>query len=145
MKIQTKYFGETEIEESKILHFPVGLPAFEDIHDFIMIDLPDNPSFLCLQSTMKAGVAFLLIHPWDFFPDYDIDIPDDDLEELEIGRKEQVLVLATVTIPQDPDQMTANLLAPIIINTETMKGKQVVLHDSPYSEKHPLFPEREAV
>ena len=37
--------------------------------------------------------------------------------------------------------LTANLIAPIVINARTRKGKQIVLDRSPYTTKHRLFPQ----
>jgi flagellar assembly factor FliW len=143
--ISTKYFGETEIDDSRIITFPNGLPAFEDIKEYVLLELPGNNLFHCLQSISHPEVAFLLIRPWSFFSDYDIELPKSDLEELGIAKQEQVAIYNIVTIPADAKKMTANLLGPIVINNETLKAKQVILHDSGYSTKHLLFPEREAV
>ncbi len=145
MVINTKYFGETEIDDSRIISFPNGLPAFEEIKEFVLLDLPGNSCFHCLQSIRHPEIAFLLIRPWSFFNDYDIELPRSELEELGITKQEQVAVYNIVTIPADAKKMTANLLGPIVINNETLVAKQVILHDSGYSTKHLLFPEREAV
>lgn len=145
MIINTKYFGEIEIDESKKITFAKGLPAFEEIKEYVLIDLPDNPVFHCLQSTKQSEVAFLVIQPWDFFHDYDIDIPQEDLEELEINKKEQVLIYNILTIPKDINNMTANLLGPIVINIENLKGKQVILPQEDYHTKHPLIEIKEEV
>ena len=37
--------------------------------------------------------------------------------------------------------MTANLLAPVIINTKNLKGKQIILDDKRYKTKHYILEE----
>lgn len=139
MLIETKYFGKIEIDENKIITFPKGLPAFEDSKEFSLLTLPENNLYFCLQSIEHPEVAFFLIHPWDFFSEYDIHIPHDDLEELSIENKGQVQVYNIITIPQNPDNISANLLGPIVINRDVMKAKQIILHESEYHTKHPLL------
>jgi flagellar assembly factor FliW len=48
-------------------------------------------------------------------------------------------VYAVATIPEDPNKATLNLMAPIVINDRVRCGKQVILHESKYSVKHPLL------
>ncbi len=145
MVLQTKFFGEIEIEKEKLISFPQGLPGFDNLKEFAIINLPDDSPFFCLQSVDSPEIAFLLIKPWDFFTDYDINIPDEDLAEIKVKRPEQVLVYNILTIPEQIDKMTANLLGPIIINREDLIGKQVILNDSKYTTKHLLFKQREVV
>lgn len=145
MIINTKYLGKIQIDSNKILSFPQGIPAFEDQKEFILINLPDNPIFRCLQSTQDPEIAFLVISPWDFFPDYDIHISKEELKDLDIQRSEEVGLYNIVTIPQDSSKMTANLMGPIVINLNNLKGKQVILHQEIYHTKHLLFPEKERV
>ena len=142
--IDTKYFGKTEIDENQIITFPKGLPAFEDHKEFSLLALPENSLYYCLQSTTQPDIAFLLIDPWDFFPKYDIHIPQVDLKELSIENQEQVQVYNIITIPQNPNDMSANLLGPIVINKATLRAKQIILHESEYHTKHFLL-KREAV
>ena len=73
-----------------------------------------------------------------------MDITEEDLEELSIKKQEEVQVYNIVTIPHDPKEMTVNLMAPIIINTSNLRGKQIVLNESEYGTKHPLL-KKEAV
>ncbi|MBI4795587.1 MAG: flagellar assembly protein FliW, partial [Deltaproteobacteria bacterium] len=50
-------------------------------------------------------------------------------------------LLVILTIPQGlPQDMTANLMGPLLINLANRRGKQLVLESSPYSHKHPVLP-----
>ena len=133
-KITTTRFGEIEEDESKIVHFAAGLPAFEDEHEFIIIP------YVFLQSVTTPDLAFLMAIPFIFFPDYEFRLEDDVLESLALERQEDLLLYTLLTIPgKDIREMTANLLAPIVINSRTNEGCQIVLDKSGYCTKHKLF------
>ena len=142
MKINTKFFGEIEIEECAIINFPKGLLGFEDLKEYIVLDIP-NGNLSCLQSLGDSNIAFIIIRPWDYFEDYDINIDDDGLNALNIKEESQIALYNIVTIPGDIKKMTANLLAPIVINIENNSAKQIVLENSNYATKHPLYNDSE--
>ena len=139
-KITTTRFGEIEEDESKIVHFAAGLPAFEDEHEFIIIPYDEESPYVFLQSAVTPDLAFLMAIPFIFFPDYEFRLEDDVLESLALERQEDLLLYTLLTIPgKDIREMTANLLAPIVINTRTNEGCQIVLAKSGYCTKHKLF------
>ena len=82
MIIQTKYLGEVEISEEQILHFPKGVLGFENHYDFVILDIFENHHFKILQSLKHPEIAFFIINPWDFFNDYEVDIPDEELAKI---------------------------------------------------------------
>ena len=139
-KITTTRFGEIEEDESKIVHFAAGLPAFEDEHEFIIIPYDEESPYVFLQSAVTPDLAFLMAIPFIFFPDYEFRLEDDVLESLALERQEDLLLYTLLTIPgKDIREMTANLLAPIVINSRTNEGRQIVLDKSSYRTKHKLF------
>ena len=56
-------------------------------------------------------------------------------------EKENILVHSIVTIGESFKDSTANLLAPIIVNTREKKGIQYILEKSLYGTKHQIFPQ----
>jgi len=139
-KITTTRFGEIEEDEGKIVHFAAGLPAFEDEHEFIIIPYDEESPYVFLQSVTTPDLAFLMAIPFIFFPDYEFRLEDDVLESLALERQEDLLLYTLLTIPgSDIREMTANLLAPIVINSRTNEGRQIVLDKSSYRTKHKLF------
>ena len=82
--------------------------------------------------------------PFIFFPDYEFRLEDDVLESLALENQEDLLLYTLLTIPgNDFRGMTANLLAPIVINSRTNEGRQIVLDKSAYKTKHRLFPQKD--
>ena len=141
-KVSTSRFGEIEVDEKKIVHFQNGIPAFEDEHEFIILPYEEDSPYYFMQSVNSPDLAFLLTIPFLFFPEYSFEIDDATIKELEIKNYDNVFYYSMITIPNGSIRyMTANLLAPVVLNSENMQAKQVVLEKSNYTTKHRLFPE----
>ena len=141
-KIYTSRFGELEVDEEKVVHFQNGIPAFENEHEFIVLPYDEESPYYFMQSLNSPDLAFLLTIPFLFFPDYSFEIDDETIRELDVKSSDKLLYYSMITIPNGSIRyMTANLLAPVVINIENMQAKQVVLENSNYTTKHRLFPE----
>ena len=141
-KIYTSRFGEIEVDEKKIVHFKDGIPAFEEEHEFVILPYDEESPYYFMQSLKSPDLAFLLTIPDIFFKDYSFEIDDATIEELDIRDSENLFYYTMVTIPNGSIRyMTANLVAPIILNGANMQAKQLVLEKSNYTTKHRLFPE----
>ena len=139
MKILTKAFGPMDIDERQKVTFPAGLFGFESIKEYALIDAERQP-FFWLQSMEAEHIAFILINPFLFRQDYELDIDDDLVKEIGINNPEEALIFAIVTIPPT-GPMTANLQGPLIINRETRIGKQGILTDPRWKTKHDIMQE----
>lgn len=117
-----------------------GLPGFEDIERYTLKTVPGNPWFYWLES--EDGPSFLITRPEPFFPDYRIKVDKETI--CEIGDIGDISVYLILTVPGDPSRMTANLMAPLLVNEAQGLGCQVVLHDSGYTTRHPLFTRKTA-
>lgn len=135
MNIQTKFLGEVEIQETEIISFKEGLPGFPHNKNFILLSLDADLPIALLQSTEQEEISFVVAYPFAFKKDYVFDLSEDDKEQLQIEKEEDVLTYAIVTLKENFQQSTLNLLAPIVINNEKKLGKQIVLLDN---ELHPL-------
>lgn len=139
MNIQTKYFNEITIEEKNIIHFEHGIPGFLEEKQFVLLSLTEDNVYYVLQSVQTSELAFVVTNPFLFFKEYDFNLDDATVEQLEIKDATDVAVYSILTL-QDPfEKTTANLQAPIIINTKNNHAKQVILNDEKYTTKHPLF------
>lgn len=137
MKIQTKFFSEQEIKKEEIIQFESGIPGFPNEKEFYLFPMAETP-FLVLQSIRTAEVAFIIMEPFQVFPDYEFDLPDEVLEGLEIEQEKDLVLFVILTV-QDPfEKSTANLQAPIIFNQSTKKAKQYIINKSTYTTKHPI-------
>ena len=141
-KVYTSRFGEIEVDEKKVVHFKDGIPAFEDEHEFVILPYEEDSPYYFMQSLTSPDLAFLLTIPFLFFNDYSFELDDETVRELDIKDSENVFYYTMITIPNGSIRyMTANLVAPIVLNGANMQAKQVVLEKSNYTTKHRLFPE----
>ncbi|MGE5560006.1 MAG: flagellar assembly protein FliW [Chloroflexota bacterium] len=134
MEFATTRFGTLAVPEHEIIDFPAGLPGFEDAKRFITVESDETDPFVWLQSLSRPDLAFLTIPPQLIVRDYRPEVPPEAREALRLNDDSVVEVLAIVTVPEDPREMTANLRAPIIINRSARVGRQEV----ELSGRHPL-------
>lgn len=137
MIIDTKYLGTVDVDDKKIIGFEEGLLGFEDLKRYAVLDMGENTIFKCLQSVDCRDVAFVIINPWDAIFDYEIDVDDRDISS--IGEKDYSSLAVYTILTIKPESITANLIGPVIINTKTMRGKQVVLANSQYTTRYSII------
>lgn len=142
MELETTRFGTIKVEEDDIITFPEGLVGLSRYKRFILIQHGEDTPFHWLQSVDEPSFALLVIDPWFFRPDYEVVLSDSEVERLQIQEETPKAVFATVTIPPGkPELMTANLLAPLVLNLATRCGRQVILDDERYQTRHPILEE----
>jgi flagellar assembly factor FliW len=140
VKIATKAYGLIDVDERQRISFPLGLLGFEPLKEYVLLDAERQP-FYWLQSLDVEQIAFILINPFLFRPDYELDINDEELQDIGLSGPEKALIFAVVTIPSDGGPMTANLQGPLVINRDTRTGKQAVLTDPRWKTRHDILGE----
>jgi len=131
MTIQSSRFGELEVSEETFLTFPSGLVGFPAIQQFVVLDVAEDCHYQWFQATREPDLAMVIIDVHFIDPEFRAQISDEGLAELGMTEMDPVLIMAVVTIPSgQPDQATANLRAPLVVNLRTRKGKQLILHES---------------
>jgi flagellar assembly factor FliW len=139
--IHTKPFGEIEIDKKQIIDFPDGILGFDFVKKFVILDSDENSPFKWMQAFTEPDLAFIIIQPVYFRPDYELAVSQSDYEAVEAENADSLLVFAIVTIPPNPAEMTANLQGPIIINSKKKLGRQVISLSDKYSVKHKILDE----
>lgn len=142
MKIDTKYFGEIEIGDEKIVHFDNGILGFEDYKDYTIlydIDADGKSFFSWLQSIDEKTLAFPVVNPFKADENYNPQVNDEMLKPIGDYSDEDLAVFLMATIPPDVKETSVNMRAPLIINASTKKGIQIILDSSEYEIKHKLI------
>jgi flagellar assembly factor FliW len=137
VNIVTTRFGEIDIDESKIIDMRGGILGFEHLKKYV-IHTDDNNPFWWFQSLDDGAIAFVVINPYSAKADYEPMISDNDVKLLEIEGAEDVVLLAILTIRQNPFSVSMNLRAPIVINAKKKIAKQIVLEDAQYPVQYYL-------
>jgi flagellar assembly factor FliW len=135
VELLSKPFGKIQIEPEQILEFPDGLLGFENFKEFALIEESEDSPFKWLQSVQEKSLAFIVIQPELFLDEYKPLIPEDELSEMDLESVNDALKFVIVTIPNDnPQEMTANLQGPILINKKKHIAKQLISRD----DRHPV-------
>lgn len=140
VRFKATRFGELIVAEDKIITFPNGVLGFPDAKRFIILDYEGDIPFKWFQAVDDPALAFLITDPHTIKPDYQLSLKVADLADLGEGDDSDMAVLVILTVPEgNPKGMTANLRGPLVANSKSMRGKQIVLQDERYSIKHPVF------
>jgi flagellar assembly factor FliW len=105
------------------------LPGFPDKRRFALVQLDEDGVLCQLQSLEDPGLRFLVMSPVPFFPDYAPEVGDDVVRDLEITSADDVILLLVLNAGDSLDTTTANLMAPVVVNTATLRASQVILDD----------------
>lgn len=142
MKIDTRIFGEIEIDDEKVLTFENGIIGFPDMKHFVLIhdeEKGTNAGIRFLQSVEEPGFAMPVMDPLVVKPDYDPEVDDELLKSAGNVTAENILVLVTVTVPSDLTKMSVNLQGPLVINVEEHKACQIIVESGNYPVKFPIY------
>lgn len=125
------------------VNFPAGMPGFREARTFTLSPWGDGPSpFVVLECIEVTGLRFVAVEPGVFFPWYKPRLGPDILEAVEAGAPEDVDVLAILTLRSRPEETTANLLGPVVVNPQTGKAVQAVLSGSGFDAATPVVQQR---
>lgn len=142
MLVKTRFFGEAQIDEEKILTFENGIMGFEEMKRWTIIydiEKGADGAISWFQSLDEPGLALPIISPYSITDVYSPIVEDELLKPLGEFRDEELLVFLVLTIPgENPKEATANFKAPILINPMNKKGLQMIANNEDYYVKHKL-------
>ncbi|MDF2587726.1 MAG: hypothetical protein K0S41_1567 [Anaerocolumna sp.] len=142
MLVNTKCFGEIDLDDSKIITFDNGIMGFEEYKKYtILYDIEegDKPNISWFQSLDIPDLAIPIINPLLVKTDYNPTVEDEVLKPLGEITEENLVLFVTLTVPADITKMTVNLKAPIVINSDTRKGCQLIVENQEYDVKYPVY------
>lgn len=141
MKVNTTRFGELEVKKEDIINFSEGLLGFEKLNQFFVVDPGDSTLILWLQSIEDEKIAFPIIEPKIFKPDYIAKLLPADMNSVKLENISDAKIYSILTIPSNITEMSANLKAPIVINNVQKIARQIVLQDNKLSVKYEMYKE----
>ena len=126
-----------------IITFKSALPGLpEELKEFQLLAVEQSSPFYLLKSVVEETICFILINPFAFFPEYQFELPEAEKNKLNLNDAgsdaKKVAVFCIVNASAGLSQATVNLMAPLIINTETNQAKQIMLSNEKYTIRHPL-------
>ena len=141
MNIKTTRFGEIEVPEECIISFADGLPGFSGETKFAIFPYEKDSPFSIMQSIINPDLTFLLADPYRFYNDYMFELDDQLAGEWGFSADNAPHVYTVATMRDTLEQMTVNLLAPIVVNWIKRIGAQLIIENKHYSVQQLLFPE----
>lgn len=144
-KLSEKDMNSSDLEtpgkqENTVLCLDSGLIGFPDFSRAEMVYRQDELPFLHLRELAEDGIEFIVLEPYGFFSDYQVEINDEDLKALAIEDSSEVHLFNIVTLSAESNASTVNLVAPIVFNKRTLQGKQVIIGNANmYSSAHPVI------
>ena len=120
MTLRTRLFGTIEWNESSLIRFPEGLLGFENCQRFLLIDDETILPFRWLQSVDQPELAFAVIEPRLFLPDYKVPSRVTQAAGIDCDSGHGMLTLTIAVLSRDPRRITVNLAGPLIINAQTL-------------------------
>ena len=139
MKLKTTRFGELDVPEENMLFFPEGIIGFENFKNYVIITKKENSPLRWLQSLDEPNLAFIIINPYLFKADYNPRVDKQDKDLLKIKDISETEVLTIVVVPDNPRDMVANLMAPILVNPKYCLGKQIIPKDTDYPTRYRIL------
>ncbi|MFN3201818.1 MAG: flagellar assembly protein FliW [Bradymonadia bacterium] len=141
MRVETSRFGVLDINPEALFTFPMGLLGFSRHKKFVVLDHREDSPFKWLQSAEDGDLAFIISDPLFFKPDYHINVRRGEISVIDPEDADDLVVSVIMTVPDDPHQLSANLMAPLVFNMVNRRGMQLVLHDQRYPVRYKVLPE----
>ncbi len=141
MMLETRLFGEVEIDEKKAIYFENGIIGFPGLKKFFLIrdEERTDATISWLQSGEEPAMALPVMDPLRVMEDYNPVIEDELIKPLGELREDNLMALVTVTVPREIEKLSVNLQAPILINADTKKACQLILEDGKYPVKYYIY------
>jgi len=143
MKLATESLEDKEVWVRPIeFRLLKGMMGFPDELEFVLLVNAEELPFMWIRSKRVRELGFVVIEPSEILVDYEIEVADDDAKTLGIESASDALILNIVTIRDggDIETATVNLVAPIILNRNSLEGKQVIVSNHmKFSTKHPIL------
>lgn len=125
IQVETTRFGIIEVEEEHLVHLPSGLIGIPDQRWVLITREPASP-FLWMQSLDNGELALPVAQPEVFFPSYGLQLAEEQLTEIGLQDGHEVEVLCIVKACDEVARFTMNLRGPLIFDSGTRQGAQVV-------------------
>ena len=125
-------FGTCTFSESDVFQFPWGLPGFDELRSFLVLQIESQSNIVWLQSLEDLSIALPLGDPWTFFPDYNPSLPAFAKLSLDLEAPEDFVIMG-VMVGAPGGRTFMNLMAPVVLNLKRNIARQVPLDNSGYT------------
>ncbi|ONI40365.1 hypothetical protein AN639_04955 [Candidatus Epulonipiscium fishelsonii] len=112
----------------KIITFEEGIPGFEKYKEYVILE-ENTKQFFYLECVENRSLFFVIVDPFKYMPSYSPDIPEKYFEILGGGETSDFALYAMLNLGVNLHTATVNLKAPLLINTNNLKGVQTLIEN----------------
>lgn len=137
-KFSTVRFGELQYEEGDVILLPEGLVGMPTLRNWLILEMGGSMPMRWLQSLDRGDFGFPVAQPDLFHDEYEIDLSASVRARLQNTDEGDLATLIITTVHPGGTKVTGNLLAPLIMDTESRRGAQVTQDDSKYGVRQEI-------
>lgn len=137
-KFRTVRFGELQYLEKDVIHLPEGLVGMPNLRNWLILEMGEEMPMKWFQSLDRGDFGFPVTQPYLFSDDFEIELTAAMVNRLGNKEKDNIAVLVITTVHPGGTRVTGNLLAPLIIDTDTRRGLQMTLDDGKYGVRQEI-------
>ena len=137
-KFRTVRFGDLDYDRKDLIYLAEGLVGMPNLKNWLILEMGDNVPMKWFQSLDRGDFGFPITQPYLFHDDYEVSVQSGTLEQLGTVKDEDLAVLIITTVHPGGTKVTGNLLAPLVIDTETRKGAQLALDNADYGMRQEI-------
>jgi flagellar assembly factor FliW len=124
MKIETARFGTLDLDESTFIHFPWGIPGFEDLKRYVLLEHRQGP-FKWLQAVDHPDVAFVVSPPDVFGIQYTV--PAQRVSILGLEDTKDLAILVLISIDRATRAVRPHVRTPLLLNASNRQAYQWII------------------
>lgn len=130
---------QVTVEKKQLIQFDFGLPGFEELKKYAIIEMEEYSPFLLLHSIEDQSIAMIILKSDIIDVDNKYKVPDSKFENLKNQGENEIGIFFILKINESKKQITANVKAPVLINFVNQKGSQVIIDDDKLSMDLPIL------
>ena len=137
--VETTRFGPVQAPANEVVTLVEDMLGFPGLRRYVFLDNPAGGPFKWMQSLDLPQVAFVVCDPALFLPSYKVLLKQSEMDEIQLQKLDEGVVVVILVVPKDPRGITANLQGPLVINLEKRLAKQFILSGTDYPTRYPIF------
>lgn len=126
-------------ERKTVIHFKKGIYGFENVKEYVLLQEDDRNVIWSLQAANRPYPSLIVLDPFLVLRGYRPELSPKDLGQLGNPPREDLCFLAVAVIRKKLADSVVNLKSPIVINTRTQEGMQVILENGDYPVRYRPF------
>ncbi len=137
-KFRTVRFGELDYQEEDLIILPDGLVGMSHLRRWLILEMGDEIPMKWMQSLDRGDFGFPVTQPYLFHDEYEVKVPPLAKATMGTTQEQDMATLIITTVHAGGTQMTGNLMAPLLVDTETRRGVQLTLDNPNFSMRQEI-------